>query len=366
VSIGARRAEVPGPQWPGTPVAAVRGASAGGPTWRRRVLLAGLFLVGLWGLLAVAADAAQADTGDPAVTWAQADAGDPATWAPDAPDAPHAAFADTVAEPPPDTVVPPDAVPVDPPAKDADWNGDKGRDGGTPVHQPDLPPPDHGNHAVDLPAVTPPVVPDVPPVVPTDVVDVPTAPEPAAPPADPVAVAADPVAVVPAPEVPVPLLPVVPDPAPVVAPPSTIPVTPTVAATTCSDLTSQTLPSGPVSAVAGAQITTPADGSAAGGGAGTASAASAGAPLAPALPVAPPPLPQPPSAPAPAAPACPSSATASGASASGSGNNQHPDVSATVLDAGGASLLAGSSVRSSSGFPGAVVGGADDPGDRPD
>jgi hypothetical protein len=38
-----------------------------------------------------------------------------------------------------------------------------------------------------------------------------------------------------------------------------------------------------------------------------------------------------------------------------------------VLDAGfAASLLAGSSVRSDSGFPVAVVGGAGNPGDRPD
>jgi hypothetical protein len=93
-----------------------------------------------------------------------------------------------------------------------------------------------------------------------------------------------------------------------------------------------------------------------------------GTPGGPVLPVAPPNLPQPlpVPVPAPVAPAGPASATASGASACSSGHTEHPGMTLAVLDTGGASLLGGSSVRSSSGFAGAVVGGADDPGARPD
>ncbi|TFV90370.1 hypothetical protein [Blastococcus sp. CT_GayMR16] len=69
--------------------------------------------------------------------------------------------------------------------------------------------------------------------------------------------------------------------------------------------------------------------------------------------------------PQPSAPACPSAAAAAGASTSGNGHETHADSSYAVLDTRFAAMLTDGAVRSSSGFAGAIVGGADDPGVRP-
>jgi hypothetical protein len=100
-------------------------------------------------------------------------------------------------------------------------------------------------------------------------------------------------------------------------------------------------------------------------------------PVSPSSPPAPVRLPAPPSTPAPGAPGAPGapagpagpagpSATAFSVSSScGTGHIDHADSIDAVLGARVAASLAQAALRSSSGFAGAVVGGADDPGVRP-
>jgi hypothetical protein len=91
-------------------------------------------------------------------------------------------------------------------------------------------------------------------------------------------------------------------------------------------------------------------------------------PAAPAGPPTPVRLPTPIPTPAPAGPTGPagsSTTMSSGTSAYGTGQNQQTDSIDAVLDARVAISLAQAALRHTSGFAGAVVGGADDPGVRP-
>ncbi|TFV69951.1 hypothetical protein E4P39_20640 [Blastococcus sp. CT_GayMR19] len=98
-----------------------------------------------------------------------------------------------------------------------------------------------------------------------------------------------------------------------------------------------------------------------------------GPPAVPASPPAPAPapapvLPAPIPMPAPAGPAGPagtSAAASSCTSSAGAGQHDQADSITAVLDARVAASLAQAALRPSSGFAGAVVGGADDPGVRP-
>jgi hypothetical protein len=84
---------------------------------------------------------------------------------------------------------------------------------------------------------------------------------------------------------------------------------------------------------------------------------SSSAPLAPAGLPAPVPAP---------APAGSSAAASAGTSGCGHGHTEHIDLTYAVVDGGSGAEAAHTSVRPTQGFAGSVVGGADDPGVRPD
>jgi hypothetical protein len=324
MSVGSRTAPLSEPRGLATAVLVGRRGPAEGWTWSRRFLLTGLFLLGLWALLAASADAARAD---PPEAGEQADEGMP--WPPDA-----------------DVVVPPDTVPADPPAEDSETS--------PPPAEPSALPP----VAPEPPAVVPPGPPSV--IVVAAVADV------AAPPPPDTLLATDlPTEAAGEPAAEVVLAPLVPE---IAAPPVTVepaqlltsgPAQSSVPAAPCpppppgvsgprdpADRPAPSLVPGSTEAVSPSP------------------AAGIGAPAQPLVPVPPPPVHLP--VQAPPAPVGPTSATASGSSSCGTGHGDPGDLVLAVVDSTFTASPAGSSARPTSGFPAAVVGGANDPGDRPD
>jgi hypothetical protein len=333
--------------------------------WWRRTLLTVALLLGAWTLLAVWSGAAQADPGEPE------------------------ACAALQMEPPPGSApvepVPaessPEVVPLEPAACDP---------APLPVVPPEpdavVPPPDPADVPVaDAPVVIPAGDPLVPPsgdaVLPVATEGAGPAPEvpsadpsavlPGTPPVEPDAPLVEPAPVEPAPVEPAPVQPAPVEPA-VVSPPLEEAIVPPVPCSepASGDVVATDIRGSPHGDPGNdGQLTTRAGSTTTGTAPALASVEESGPPAVPASPPAPAPvLPAPIPAPAPAAPAGPagsSAAASSCTSSAGAGQHDQVDSITAVLDAQVAASLAQAALRPTSGFAGAVVGGADDPGVRP-